>query len=173
MFRRIAAVSIVTMIAFLNAPVRAEEPAKTDTSGPSKAAAVVPVFRLDGALTERPAGEELPIFEAPGMSLKDLIERMNKAAKDPAVKAVVIVAEHPGFGSGQVEEMRQALDAIKKAGKDVYVHADGAMMGTYLLYSSATRLSMSPTADLWLGGIHAETPYLRGLLDKIGVEPDF
>jgi protease-4 len=32
---------------------------------------------------------------------------------------------------------------------------------------------MSPTADLWLGGIHAETPYLRGLLDKIGVEPDY
>jgi protease-4 len=174
MFRRIAVALMGTLIAFTSAAARAEGPAKSDaSSNASKSSTVVPVFRLDGAITERPAGEELPIFDQPGVSLKDLIERMKKAAKDQGVKAVVVVAEHPEFGPGQVEELRQAIDAIEKAGKDVYVHADSATMGTYLLYCSATRLSMSPTADLWLGGIHAETPYLRGLLDKIGIEPDF
>jgi hypothetical protein len=77
MFRRIAVAAIAAYVAFANAPVRADEPAKTST--------VVPVFRLDGPLTERPAGEELPIFDQPGTSLKDVIERMNKASKDPAV----------------------------------------------------------------------------------------
>ena len=46
-------------------------------------------------------------------------------------------------------------------------------MSEYLLLCSATRLSVTPTADLWLSGIRAEQPYLRGLLDKLGVEPDF
>jgi hypothetical protein len=98
---------------------------------------------------------------------------MDKAAKDPAVKAVVIAAEHVSAGPAQVEELRQAIDQMKAGGKDVYVHADSASMGAYLLFSAATRLSVTPTADLWLGGIRAESPHVRGLLDKIGVEPDF
>jgi ClpP class serine protease len=131
--RRIAVALMVTLVGFVNAVARAEDPTKSDaSSNATKSSTVVPVFRLDGAITERPAGEELPIFEPPGVSLKDLIERMNKAAKDPGVKAVVVVAEGPQFGLGQVEELRQAIDTIKKAGKDVYVHADGATMGTYL-----------------------------------------
>src|SRR4051794_3108694 len=100
MFRRIALALMVMLIAFVNT-ARAEDPAKSDTSSnASKSSAVVPVFRLDGAISERPVGEELPIFEPPGVSLKDLIERMNKAAKDPGVKAVVVVAEQPAFGAG-------------------------------------------------------------------------
>ena len=34
-------------------------------------------------------------------------------------------------------------------------------------------ISVVPTGDLWLTGLYAESPYLRGLLDKIGVTPDF
>src|SRR3954447_20475627 len=90
MFRRIAVAFLVTIVAFVNG-LRAEEPAAKPDAAATGKSTVVPVFRLDGELTERPADEELPIFQPPGTSLKDLIERMNKAAKDPAVKAVVVV----------------------------------------------------------------------------------
>lgn len=136
-------------------------------------AASVPVFRLDGAITESPAPEGLPIFDAPGESLKDLLARMDKAAKDPAVHGVVLIINNPQLGAGQIEEIRQAVAAIRAAGKDVYAHADNLDMRSYLLLSSASRLSVTPTGDMWIGGVHAESPYLRGLLDKIGVTPDF
>jgi len=46
-------------------------------------------------------------------------------------------------------------------------------MGQYVLASGATRVSVVPTADLWITGLSGESPYLRGLLDKLGVKPDF
>jgi protease-4 len=46
-------------------------------------------------------------------------------------------------------------------------------MADYVLFSGATRIAVSPTADLWVTGLYGEQPYLRGLLDKLGVQPDF
>jgi protease-4 len=46
-------------------------------------------------------------------------------------------------------------------------------MREFLLLSGASRLSVVPTADLWITGMFGESPYLRGLLDKLGVKPDF
>src|SRR6516162_1187291 len=46
-------------------------------------------------------------------------------------------------------------------------------MGEYALLAGATRLSVVPTGDLWVTGLHGETPYLRGLLDFLGVQPEF
>src|SRR4051794_37477875 len=46
-------------------------------------------------------------------------------------------------------------------------------MREYALFSSADHIGIVPTADLWITGLHGESPYLRGLLDKLGVQPDF
>jgi protease-4 len=150
----------------------AAQPAAPPAPAPA-AQVVVPVFRIDGPVTESPAGETIPLFSPPGVSLKDLAEHMRKAAADPAVKAVVLVTENGGAGPAQVEELRQALGEIRAAGKAVYAHADNAGMGEYVLLSAASRLSVTPTADLWVNGVRSETPYLRGLLDKLGVQPDY
>ena len=41
------------------------------------------------------------------------------------------------------------------------------------LAAGASRISVTPTAIIMITGFNAESPYLRGLLDKIGVKPDF
>src|SRR4051812_2678206 len=64
-------------------------------------AATVVVFRLHGTLAEQPGGEDNPFGEAAGPSLKELTGRMAKAAADPAVKAVVIMAEGAAIGTAQ------------------------------------------------------------------------
>ena len=133
----------------------------------------VAVFRLSGAVTESPADESIPLFSPPGTSLKDIVERMGKAAADPEVKAVVVLAESAQVGTAQVEEVRQAMDGVRAAGKDVFVHADSMGMGEYVLFAGASRVSVSPTGDVWLTGLYAEQPYLRGLLDKVGIAPEF
>ena len=166
--RLLLACIVATSVAFVQRPVVAQQERPNRVG-----AANVPVFRLNGPLTESPAAEGIPLFGPPTTSLKDLLERMNKASKDPSVKAVIILAERLGAGPGQVEEIRQAIGEIREAGKDVYVHADSVSMTDYILLCAASRLSVTPTADLWLNGIHAESPYVRGLLDKIGVQPDF
>ena len=135
---------------------------------------VVAVIRLHGPLTETPMDEMLSLFGgAGGTDLKSLVARFEKAREDKNVTAVVLTVEGFGAGFGQIEELRQALDALRTAGKDVYAHADSMKTSDFALLSGATRVSLVPTGNLWLMGLYGEAPYARGLLDKIGVKPDF
>ena len=135
---------------------------------------IVAVFRLRAPIVEQPVNEVL-IFggEHQPTSLKDLVRRMNKARDDQAVKAVVVLLENAEIGTAQAEEIRQAMIEISKSGKSVYAHADSMSMHGYVLLSAATHLSVAPTGDVWLTGLYAESMYLRGLLNKLGVKPDF
>jgi protease IV len=143
---------------------------KKDDKKPQKP--IVAVFRLNGSLTETPADDSFSLTPDTGTTLKSLVERLRKAKNDAAVKAVVILPE-TSIGSAQTEEIRQAMAEVRSAGKDVYVHADSLSMREYVLASGASRLSVVPTADLWITGLYGESPYVRRLLDKLGVKPDF
>ncbi len=66
---------------------------------------VAAVFRLHGSLTETPSNDGFLFSTEKSLSLKDLVERMHKAADDEAIKAVVLSADGdlarrlPGGGS--------------------------------------------------------------------------
>src|SRR4051794_19994520 len=133
----------------------------------------VAVFRLTGAVTEQPKADDFSFGDVGGESLKELVERMDKASHDANVKAVVLLADGATIGTAQREELRQAMAKLRAAGKDIYSHADELHMGDYALLCGSTRVSVVPTADIWVNGIHAEQPFVRGLLDKLGVQPQF
>jgi protease-4 len=135
--------------------------------------ATIAVFRLTGEVTEAPPDDTLFFASSSAVSLKDLVIRMKKAAESDAVKAVVILDESASIGLAQKEELRQAMAKLRAAGKEVYAHADSLSMGGYALLCGASRLSVVPTGDLWITGLDAEVPYLRGLLNKLGIKPDF
>ncbi|HZN35289.1 MAG TPA: signal peptide peptidase SppA, partial [Pirellulaceae bacterium] len=134
---------------------------------------IVAVFRLKGGLTETPTDESFPLMLDQVTALKSLVERMQKAAADKDVKAVVITLNDFGAGFAQIEELRQAIAGLRSAGKDVYAHSDSLQMPDYLLLCGATRLSVVPTGDLWLTGLSGESLHVRKLLDLIGAKPDF
>jgi protease-4 len=133
----------------------------------------VAVFRLRGDIVETPHEAGLLFGVEHHVSLKDLVTRLTKAADDDAVKAVVLSLEGAHPSTAQTEEVRQILARVREKGKKVYAHADELSMGDYALLSGVDRLSLVPTGDLWLTGLYGESPYLRGLLDKLGVQPDF
>ena len=137
------------------------------------AEAVVPVFTLSGSYSEITHPDD-PIFGSIGKeSLRTVVGRLDKASSDPNVKAVVLLMGSASLGTAQLEEFRAALDRLKKAGKPVYAHADDLKFGSFALLSGAKRISVSPTGDLWVTGLYGEQMFVRGLLDKLGVEPDF
>ena len=172
MLRRLAAALVLFLAMF--APAFVPTVHAQDKPAPSKAAVkVIPVFVLEGAVSETPVDAPLPFFDMPTMSLKDLTTCMRKAGDDPNVKAVVILSENMSLGLGQLEEVRQCMKHLRDKGKDVLVHSDSTFTGGYMLFSGASRVSFVPTADLWVWGLYGEQPYLRGLLDKLGVKPEF
>src|SRR5829696_1203175 len=148
-------------------PARAAEPPKDEAA----AKPTVAIFELDGPVLESPS-QDLFLFGEQPVALRDLIKRLRASADDANVKAVVLIAENLALGPAQTEEIRGAIKHVRDKGKDVFVHSDSMQMKEYLIFAGASKVSMAPTADLWVLGLHAETPYLRGLLDKIGVKPD-
>lgn len=143
------------------------------TADARAAGKTIPVFELKGAITEKPAGEDL-LFGSLGIeSFRELIARIDKAADDAKVPAIVVLYENAPLGYGQLEELRQALDRVRAKGKKIYSHSDWTMTGGLAVMSAADRLSMTPTGYLFITGIYGEQVYVRGLLDLLGVQPDF
>src|ERR1041385_2554161 len=160
--------AILALVLAAPAQAASDEPPATE-----KDRTIVAVFRLDGPITETSAEETFQLFGLPGTSLKDLVSRLGKAADDPAVKAVVILPESMPSGPAQVEELRAALSLVRSHGKEVYVHADSLVMGQYGLACGASRISLVPTGPVIIPGLQGSSLHVRGLLDKIGVKPDF
>ena len=134
---------------------------------------IIPVFKLGGSIAETGNDDSFSLSGESPTTLRDLVAHMKKAAGDPAVKAVVLFADGDAMGNAQTEELRQAMEWLQKAGKPIYSHSDSLDMKGYILLSGVSRLSMVPTGDLWIMGLHGEAPYLRGLLNLLGVKPDF
>jgi protease-4 len=153
-----------------NEVAKGTEAAKaSDSSKP-----IVAVIRLRGNLLETPQDETLSFSAEKTTSLNEVIERFQKARDDKNVKAVVLTVDELKLGGwAQIEELRQAIEQLRAAGKEVYAHADSLSLPHYLLLAGATQISAVPTGDIWLTGLHGESPYARGLLNKIGVTPDF
>jgi protease-4 len=149
-------------------PVRA-----ADDAGRTAQPALVPVFSLDRPFSEAPSGDDLLLGAAGGESFQQLIARLEKARDDEQVRAVIFLGGSVSLGNGQLQEVRQLLDELKQAGKEVVVHAESLNMRSYALYSGASRISVVPTGDLWLTGVFGGSVHLRGLLDMLAVDPDF
>jgi len=134
---------------------------------------VVVHFHLSGALTETPIEDPFGFIGGEVTSLEELLRRLEQARKDEVVKAVVLTFDGMELGLGQLEEIRGALKKLKSANKRVYVHAESMNTAVYALLCAASNLSVTPESMVWLTGLYGESLYVKGLLDKIGVEGDF
>ncbi|MDG2130105.1 MAG: signal peptide peptidase SppA [Fuerstiella sp.] len=136
---------------------------------------VVPVFRLSGIITEKPVPEDMPFSfgGATGESLKNLLSRLKKVANDNDVPAIVLELNNPILGRAQLEEVNRTLSALKEAGKKIHVHTDLFTTGQFALIAHASELSMVPTGYMFITGLYGEQIFLRGLLDRVGVTPDY
>ncbi len=164
--------AVLPLLGVADPPATEKKVEKKETKKATTDKPRIAVFRLAGPVGEQ-SEEELLSFSTSGVTLKDLVARMKKATEDESVKAVVVLVEGGSIGLAQTEEVRQAMKRLRKAGKEVYAHSDSLSMREYTLLCGATRLSVVPTADLWIMGLAGEGVYLRGLLDLLGVKPDY
>ena len=134
---------------------------------------VIAHFHLSGAVTEVPMEDPFGLMAGQMTSLKDLVARLDQAAADGQVKAVVLTFDGMSLGFGQLQEVRGSIQRVRDAGKRVYVYAEGLSTFTYALLCAGDQLSVAPQSALWIMGFYAETPYVKDLLDKIGVGTDF
>lgn len=107
------------------------------------------------------------------MSLRKLVRGLKKISQDPEVDALVLTYDTLAFGFAQLEEIRTALGEVRAQGKPIYVHAEGMTTGVYALLCAGDDLSVAPASTLMLTGLYGESMYLKGLMDKLGIQADF
>jgi protease-4 len=112
------------------------------------------------------------------LSLLQTVEALDRAATDPRIKGIVSHIKNPSMGLADVQELRAALRRFRASGKFAYVYGTdygepGRGLGTYYLACAFEKIWMQPLGTLSIAGIGLETPYLKGLLDTIGVQAEF
>ncbi len=134
------------------------------------------VIDPDGELVdqENPTGRELLEKFRHGMpsqtSVRDMVEAIDDAAKDPRIAAAVLkLDDMSAAGMPQLEEIAAAVARFRKAGKKVYAFGTSFDQTQYLLASSAGEISLDPIGQIILTGFGVYTNYFKDALDKLGV----
>ena len=168
---------IVMSYPVLTLAAEAQSPSLTDAASGQVPAEVTPSvvvhFHLSGTISESGTVDSLGLTTGQVTSLRSLVNLMEKAGKDDSVKAVIFTIDSLSLELGQIEELRSSINQLREAGKKVYVHSEDMDNFTYALLCACDKISMSPQSTLWLTGIYSESVFVKGLLDKIGVQADF
>jgi protease-4 len=116
------------------------------------------------ALLGEPAPEDHEVL------LRDVIEAINYAAKDPAINSLVMELDslmHVGISKSQ--EIVPALEAFRKSGKPIIAIGDYYTQDQYLLASYADTVISHPMGGVALEGFSSYHNYFREALEKISV----
>ncbi len=124
---------------------------------------------------------ELPLaglFGETPVSRRDLRDGLVAAARDARVRAVRVRISDLATGLATLQELRSLLERIADAGKPTTAYLDTAgefAPGNleYYLATACDRIVVNPLGDVNLVGLSARVPFMRGTLDKLGIEPDF
>ncbi len=119
----------------------------------------------------------LAIFEE-SPRLVELLESIERAAGDERVKAIVANVGGARMGLAKIQEIRDAVKAFRQTGKKAYAFADtmgefGQGTGAYYLASAFDEIFIQPSGSICITGFMAETPFVKGTLEKLGVVPRF
>jgi protease-4 len=129
-----------------------------------------------GTMPEMPiVGSLLAEFIAPPTSLYDFMRTLNAAKNDDRVTAFVARVDDGEYSLTQIETIRNAVIDFRTSGKSAYIYANsigGFSNGTgeYWLASAFDEIWVQPVGTVSVSGIYAEQPFLKDVLNKVGVE---
>jgi protease IV len=107
--------------------------------------------------------------------LADLLDGLRRARSDQRVKALVVKVGGRPIGLATVQEIKRAVEEFRDAGKVTIAWAEtfgefSAGNVPYYLATAFDTIYLQPSGDLGLNGIAMQRFFLRGTMDRLGVE---
>jgi protease-4 len=127
----------------------------------------IALVRIEGVIV---SGREsdLLISSSGNAYSESIIERLERAEKDPSVKAILLRVDSPGGGIVASDEIYQALLEIEKP--VVVSMGEMAASGGYYVSCAADEIMANPVSLTGSIGVISTVPNFEGLLDKVGIE---
>ena len=108
--------------------------------------------------------------EAGQVQLRDLLDVLDAAAKDPQItQALLVLDEFQGAGLATLREISVALQRFKASGKPVVAWGSRFDQRQYHVASAANEVWLHPMGAVQLEGFGRYRNYYRDALDKLGV----
>ncbi|QDU04985.1 Protease 4 [Gimesia chilikensis] len=120
-----------------------------------------------------PEGPQMPgLFGDVTESLSKLTQRLEKASEDKSLSGVILHIKGTSVGWAKLNEIRQAIQKVRKKDKKVYAWIESGMTKDYMLATACDEIVMPESASLILLGLRAEVSFYKNLFDWLNVKPD-
>lgn len=112
------------------------------------------------------------------LTLRDVVDALEKAGDDRHVVGLVARLGAAPIGVAEIQEIRDAVKSFRAKKKFAVAYSEtfgefGPGNGPYYLATAFDEIWLQPSGDVGLNGLVGESPFLRGVLDKLGVKPEF
>jgi len=140
---------------------------------------VVLKLDLENEFKESPSSDPFAALSGEDVYvLRKVVDGIDRAAKDERVVGLFAKIGHSKMGVGRAQELRDAITRFRASGKPAVLFAEtmgefGNGTVEYYLSSAFSQVWLQPSGDVGLTGFMAETPFLRGTLDLLGIQPQF
>lgn len=109
---------------------------------------------------------------------RQVVDAIDRAAKDSHVVGLFATTGNVKMGMGRAQEVRDAVTRFRASGKPAVLFAEtmgefGNGTLEYYLASAFGQVWLQPSGDVGLTGFMAESPFLKGTLDLLGIQPQF
>jgi len=132
---------------------------------------------LSQPLVEQEPSDPLGKIRARGKPrLRPVLRTLHDAGSDPRVVRLIAKLGDKTMTLSRAGELRDAVGVFAASGKPTVAWTDtfgesGTGTVPYFLATGFGEIWLQPTGELNLLGVSAEVQFLRGLLDKVGVDP--
>src|SRR5437660_37859 len=111
-------------------------------------------------------------------TLRGFLDALERGGDDPRVKGIYAHLGGDSLGLARAQEVRDAIAAFRAKGKFAIAFSEsfgefGAGTRPYYLATAFDEIWLQPLGSVGLIGLHAEVPFLRGTLDRLGIVPRF
>lgn len=170
---------LILALSLLAIPVgllsRADHKSSSDKGGDSEETSAwsmlkkdkIKVIRLDGMIMDQ--GRESILSLPRGASIA--IKNLRKARDDKHIKGVLIRINSPGGTVGASQELNQAVQELRKEKPVIATMGDLAASGGYYVACACDRIYANPGTLTGSIGVIMSGFNLKGLTEKLGVEP--
>ena len=138
--------------------------------------AVLQFDLADGVVETWPENPLARASMGEAVRLRDLVQGLDAAGRDPRVKGIVARLGTGPLGMARVQEIRDAIIAFRHQGKFAIAFAEsfgeaGDGNAHYYLATAFDQIWLQPSGAVELTGPMIESPFLKNALALIGIEP--
>ncbi len=104
------------------------------------------------------------------IGLNDILKNIKKAKEDDNIRGIYLETGMVNAGFATIEEIRNALIDFKKSGKFILSFSPIYTQKSYYLASVSNEIYLNPGGMLEFKGLASQNVFIRGTLEKLGVE---